>query len=191
MSRKFIEQNRGAWIFVSSKGIQQEIIDALEKAAKRGESVLIHVDRKSNQWRIVSEKQWNKLEWHERLELHPSALARVKAGEPLAFNVDYDSRVRYGLGVYGCKDGNVARVAQKGTARVAGVPEVSVKALSAIETELRQLEETRAGKREEAESLRKQAKEMEEHAKALEAEVSTSDKELEKLKKAAELLRSQ
>jgi hypothetical protein len=96
MSKTLLEQSKKEkeQFLVSSDGIPQEVISALEVSALSGSLVLIHVNREIGQWEIVASQVqsnspvWHEkfasLEWDEKLTLYPNVLPNIKAKRPLA-----------------------------------------------------------------------------------------------------------
>ncbi len=84
MNREFLEWNWNKQFFVSSKCIKQDIVNDLEKAIMKGDSVLIQVDYKNKQWKLALEK-WPELHWYERLELTPDVYDSIMREAVLEF----------------------------------------------------------------------------------------------------------
>jgi hypothetical protein len=112
LNQQLIEKSRGSWLFLD----YQNAVDSKGKPLES--DTWYHVNRKDGILEKIIERQADKLDWHERLYVYPSALDAIKEKRPLPLYVLY---VHGRLGLFllgGGYDGDdAARVAQVESSR--------------------------------------------------------------------------
>lgn len=202
----------GESVLVSSRGIEQDIIDALEKAAKEGHCLLVHVNRRSGKWVPISESRqdlldpkhgwvpvsespWDKLGLYDRVVLYPDALGNIRTRDPISFYIsdytreplsrpesDYNNHLSI-EGVFGPRKMPVLVYRKTEDAAMRRKLEHADEELYSLEREIGRLQRTKNGRK-------KVLKTLEQQERRTKREIAALDRKIEMSTKAAELLRT-
>ncbi len=105
MNKQLVVDNRNSWIFVGSKEVPNEIIEALKKSSGH---VYVHVNREEGTLELINPKKYDDLDWHERMIIYSSILPKIQIESPLVLGFYGDGLVLGG----DCASDYAARVAK-------------------------------------------------------------------------------